>query len=136
MAEAREVASPKETIKYVEITKATAKPDRFNVWASAPKKDWQYVEIPAEDLHSFQYPDIIINQDIFKAGDRHFVPPMLAGEITRIMKRFEVECLALLQPKKRQAALKQVDGKGSRLSSVGATVLGLPGAADAMPGGE
>lgn len=124
----------KETVRYIEIEKKNAKPERFNVWVSAPKKDWQYVEIPAEDLHSFQYPDIIINQDKFEAGKKHFVPPLLAGELTRVMKRFEVETLSLLQPKKRQEALRQVNGKGTNLASAGAIAVGLPGAVDSMPG--
>ena len=124
-----------EIIRYVEVQKKAEKPPRFDVWASAPKSEWEYVEIPSEDLHAYQYPSIMINQDKFEPGKKYFVPPILAGEIRRIMKRFEIECLALLQPKKRQQALAQVNGHGTRVESAGAIPVSTPGMADAMPGG-
>lgn len=139
MAEPKEntAAKQQEVIKYIEIAKkGNEKPPRFDVWQSAPKSEWEYVEIPKEDLHSYVYPSIMINQDKFESGAKYFVPPLLAHELRRVMKRFETECLALLQPKKRQAALEQAGRNGTRVGQVGAIPLSTPGMAEAMPGGD
>lgn len=125
-----------EVTRFVEIERRDLKPERMNVWASAPKNEWEYVTIPAEDLHGYSHPSIGINHDIFEAGQTYFVPPILAGEIRRIMDRHQIEQIALLQPKRRQKALRDLAGAqgatrvGTAAAGAVAIQEGLPGAAE------
>lgn len=103
--------------------------ETFNVWISAPESEWQYVSIPAEDIHGYPHPPLEINDDKFDAGKTHFVPPILAAEMQRILKSFEVEQIALLQPRKRKRALEQLAKEGGQ-SVPGATPGVVPGLQD------
>jgi len=137
--------APKETVKYIEVERKEAKPAQFNVWVSAPRSEWEYVTIPKEDLHGYIYPEIMINHDKFNeyhpsyvsqdaTGFKFLVPPMLAGEIKRIIDRAYIETVALLQPKKRMEALRNLQGHpgATRVAAAGlgstAEVVGVPGA--------
>ncbi len=137
--------APKEVIKYIEVERKESRPTRFNVWASVPKDQFEYVTIPKEDLHGYPYPPVSVNFDKFdeyhnsyiredEAGRTFLVPPILAGELRRIMDRFHIESVALLQPKRRLEALRNLAGNPSATrvatAAAGSTAqsVGIPGA--------
>lgn len=130
-----EAAVPKtrEVIKYVQIDSRQERPERTDVWQSAPKSEWQYVTIPAEDIHGYSYPPIEINHDKFEGNGTYFVPPILAGEIKRIMNRYDLEQVALMQPKQRARALAQLAGNQGA-TRVATVAMGASAVQDGVPG--
>ena len=75
--------------------------------AAAVASDKVYVEVPDEDLFDLVHPDIIINGEHFGPG-KHYVSPILAGEIKRLVDQFRRGQVRLLQPKRDAKALGAV----------------------------
>jgi len=106
----------KDGVKYdISKTGKKTKIEPSNVWLSAEEKDWVYVTLPEEDIHGYPYPTIRVNDDEFERGKKYLVPPILAGEVERIKKAFEVESIALLQPRRRMQAYKDLKNGGTPL---------------------
>jgi hypothetical protein len=81
---------------------------RVNPW-DTPKDTWQYVTIPERDIYDHPFGNISVNEHVFKAGAKHYVPAEVADEVNRIMKAHEEYLLQLLQPRKRRAVLAQIN---------------------------
>ena len=79
---------------------------------STDKSKFEWIEIPARDMYDHAYPTIRINAENFESGKRHFVPPEVAGELRRIMDRFEVDSRRLLLPTPNKSAQRVADGEG------------------------
>lgn len=149
MAPTKEPAVP-EVIRYVEVAPRKKEVERFNVWASAPRADWEYVTVPKQDIHGYSFPPVSVNQDYFCADQQTYpsqafvkfdeegnpvfhLPPMLAREVNDIVKRQEQEQIALLQPKLRKSVLDRLyrnPGAVKVAAAAGgstATQVGVPG---------
>lgn len=74
---------------------------------------FQWVEIPKKDMYDGLYPDIWINQMKYEAGKKHFVPPIVAAELTRIMARLEKASRRLMLPTPDKKAMAEADGNSS-----------------------
>lgn len=75
------------------------------------KSDWEWVEIPAVDRLGYAQTDFSINNFIFEAGKKHFVPPQVAEQLRERVQRFEEETLRLLMPNQNarvKAALRRL----------------------------
>lgn len=90
---------------------------RQNPWETS-KDTWQYVTVPATDIYDHPFGDISINEHVFKSGEKHYVPAEVAEEMNRLIKNHEAYLLQLLQPRKRQAVLAQVNKNASGGGSV------------------
>jgi hypothetical protein len=72
-----------------------------------PAKTYRWVEIPERDMYDHPHPGVGINLDHYGPG-RHYVEEVVAGEIERILKRFEIQNIRLLQPRKDMTALNDL----------------------------
>lgn len=62
-----------------------------------PKANWEYVEIPGEDLFGEEHNGISINFEKFGPG-RHFVSPTIAKELKIRLKEDQRAQIRILQP--------------------------------------
>lgn len=81
---------------------------RVSPWETS-KDTWQYVTIPELDVYGHPYGNVSINEHVFEAGQKHYVPAEVADEINRILKSHDEYLLHLLQPRKRKAVIAQVN---------------------------
>jgi hypothetical protein len=74
-------------------TKVVSTPTRKNVDIS----DFQYVEVPVEDLFGKPFGHVSINFEQYPSG-KHFVDPETAGEINRLVKNRQLSDMRIMQP--------------------------------------
>lgn len=94
----------------VTVTGKAVNPDakRHDPFAT-PKDKWQYITIPEKDIYDHPFGSLAINEHVFEAGMKHFVPPDIAKELQRLITTREAYLMQLLQPRKRAAVLAQVN---------------------------
>lgn len=93
------MADEKKAVESKPVAKAApaAEPKDLHGLLSYPdKSNFEYVKIPAQDTRGFAYPDIWLNHFQFKAGEKHFVHPVIAGELKDRMNAYDESVLRSL----------------------------------------
>lgn len=81
------------------------------VVAEVPKEETrEFITIPTENLHEEAYPEIGINAMRFSAGKTYEVTSEIAGEIRRIIKAHNAECVRRMRRGPDRKSLKQATG--------------------------
>ena len=82
--------------------------------ASLDKSTFEYVEVPNEDLFDKPFGDVQINFTSYGPG-KHFVDPVTAGEIRRLLKQRQQGDLRILRPTqdKKMAEIMNRNGKAA-----------------------
>jgi hypothetical protein len=82
------------------------------------ESNWEYVEIPSEDLFDKPFGNININAESYGPG-KHFLDPDLAGEIKRIIKVRNQSDLRIYRPTADKKMLEIMARQGKPLSVAG-----------------
>ena len=101
--------------REVTIKQGDARIDKINseiVEARLDKSKWEYVEIPAEDFFERPFEGIDVNGNKFGPG-KHFVEPVLAGEIRQILKRWQKGQRRIMSSAPDMAARRVADQLGN-----------------------
>lgn len=71
----------------VRLTKAQMLKDPTTVPGAfqTDRKDWEWVAIPAKDFYGARHAGLSLNGQLFEGGKKHFVPPVVAEEMRRIL---------------------------------------------------
>ena len=77
-----------------------------------PKKNWEWVEVPDEDLFGVEHNGITINFEKYGPG-KHFVSPKIAKELKLRLKLDQRAQIRILQPNvdKKMQEIMARDGK-------------------------
>jgi len=79
--------------------------------ATLDKSDWQWVEVPEEDLFGEKHTGVSINFEQFGPG-RHFVSAEKAGEINRLLQNRVRSDMRILQPNQDKKMLEIMERNG------------------------
>lgn len=72
------------------------------------KKNWEYVEIPAQDFLGARHPGVSLNGVRFEGGKKHFLPPILAEEVRLRLRNKDDRDLKTLRGEKDWDAVGKV----------------------------
>jgi hypothetical protein len=80
-----------------------------------PKADWEWVEVPDEDLFGEEHNGISINFEKYGPG-RHFVSPVIAKELKLRLKEDQRAQIRILQPNVDRKMQEIMSRNGKRAS--------------------
>ena len=84
----------------------------------ANEDNWEYVDVPSEDLFDQPYGYISINLEQYGPG-RHFVDPDVAGELRRIIKLRQQSDLRVYRPTQDRKMMEIMARNGKPISTAG-----------------
>lgn len=74
------------------------RPTTIAEFYATPKETWQYVTLPDEDPLGKKFPKIMLNKEVFEAGQTYNLPTPIATYLKDRIKIFNRSCTRLLQP--------------------------------------
>lgn len=101
--------------REVVIKQGDARIEKINAGIEEAKLDkskWEYVEVPGEDFFERPFDGVDVNGNKFGPG-KHFVEPVLAGEIRDILKRWTRQQRRILSSSPDMAARRVADSLGN-----------------------